>query len=348
MQESHFFANEMLPSSIIAPYDSGMAKTRSLGPYKVSQIGLGCMPMSGFPPDKAWILDKRDEAIGVIQAALDHGVTLFDTSDIYAPTWNTIGHNERLVGEAVRTWNGAAEIKKTVVIATKGGITRALSNNWFGVSGRNADEHYFYRAAEASALRLGVEKIQLWQHHRLHHTIPFETQFENVLKLKEYGIVENVGLSNINAEQLRRAVKIGGLPKDGGIISVQNEWSPRYRHGKEVLELCGEYGIAYLPWSPLGGIGKQGNMSTGSYPAFHEIANKKGVSPFALTIAWHLANSPVEIPIPGATRKESIFDSLKGTEVTISAEELAYLNSSLPTELGPVDEEMTIHPPFRD
>jgi aryl-alcohol dehydrogenase-like predicted oxidoreductase len=325
-----------------------MAKTRSLGPYQVSQIGLGCMPMSGFPPDKAWILDKRDEAIGVIQAALDHGITLFDTSDIYAPTWNSIGHNERLVGEAVRTWNAPAEVKKTVVIATKGGITRSPSNNWFGISGRNADEHYFYRAAEASALRLGVEKIQLWQHHRLHHTIPFETQFENVLKLKEYGIVENVGLSNINAEQLRRAVKIGGLPKDGGIISVQNEWSPRYRHGKEVLELCGEYGIAYLPWSPLGGIGKQGNMSTGSYPAFHEIANKKGVSPFALTIAWHLANSPVEIPIPGATRKESILDSLKGTEVTISAEELVFLNSSLPTELGPVDEEMTIHPPFRD
>ncbi len=325
-----------------------MTKTRSLGSYQVTAVGLGCMPMSGFPPDKGWILDKREEAIGVIHAALDHGVMLLDTSDIYAPTWNTIGHNEKLVGEAFRTWNGSIEAKKKVVIATKGGITRSPSNNWFGISGRNADEHYFYRAAEASALRLGVEKIQLWQHHRLHHTMPFETQFENVLKLKEYGIVEHVGLSNINAEQLRRAVKIGGLPKDGGLVSVQNEWSPRYRHGKEILDLCAEFGIAYLPWSPLGGIGKQGNMSTGSYPKFHELAEKKGVSTFALTIAWHLANSPVEIPIPGATRKESILDCLKGLEVSLSSEELSDLNSSLPIELCAVDEEMLIHPPFRD
>jgi len=325
-----------------------MRMTRKLGPYEVSAIGLGCMPMSGFPPDKAWILDRRDEAIGVIHAALDHGITLFDTSDIYAPTWNTIGHNERLVGEALRTWSGSSEAKKKVVLATKGGITRSPGNNWFGISGRNADEHYFYRAAEASALRLGVEKIQLWQHHRLHHTMTFENQFENVLKLKEHGIVENVGLSNINAEQLRRAVKIGGLPKDGGIVSVQNEWSPRYRHGKEVLDLCGEFGIAYLPWSPLGGIGKQGNMSTGSYPIFHKIAEKKGVSPFALTIAWHLANSRVEIPIPGATRKESILDCVKGVGVELTHEEIAELNSSLPVALGPVDEEMTVHPPFRD
>jgi aryl-alcohol dehydrogenase-like predicted oxidoreductase len=306
------------------------------------------MPMSGFPPDKSWILDKRDEAIGVIHTALDNGVTLFDTSDIYAPTWNSIGHNEILVGEAFRTWQGTVEAKKRVVIATKGGITRSPGNNWFGTSGRNADEHYFYRAAEASALRLGIEKIRLWQHHRLHHTIPFETQFENVLKLKEYGIVENVGLSNINAEQLRRAVKIGGLPKDGGLVSVQNEWSPRYRHGQDVLTLCAEYGIAFLPWSPLGGIGKQGNMSTGSFPKFHEFAERKGVSVYALTIAWHLACSPVEIPIPGASRKQSILDCLNGLQISISVDELDELNSSLPSDLGPVDEEMTEHPPFRD
>lgn len=325
-----------------------MTQTRALGPFQVSPIGLGCMPLSGFPPEKAWILDKRDEAIGIIHAALDAGITLLDTADIYAPTWNTIGHNERLVGEAFRTWNGSVDEKKKVVIATKGGITRAIGNDWFGTSGHNADEHYFYRAAEASALKLGVEKIQLWQHHRLHHTMPYETQFENVMKLKAHGIVENVGVSNVNAQQLRRAIKIGGTPKQGGLISVQNQWSPRYRHGAEVLEICKENGIAFLPWSPLGGIGNPAAVGSGKYGAFDEMAKVKGLSPFALTIAWHLANSPVEIPIPGATRIESILDSLKGASVTLSADELSQLNASLTTDLGPIHEGLLDQPPFRD
>ena len=326
-----------------------MTQTRTLGPYTVSAIGLGCMPMSGFPPTRAEILNKRDQAIATIHAALDAGITLLDTADIYSPTWNTMGHNEQLVGEAFRTWNGSSEAKKKVVIATKGGITRAPeAGNWFGISGRNADEHYFYRAAEASALRLGVEKIQLWQHHRLHHTMPYETQFENVMKLKEHGIVENIGLSNVNAEQLRRAIKIGGNPKDGGIISVQNEWSPRYRHGAEVLDICKQYGIAFLPWSPMGGIENPAAVGTGKYEAFDQLAKAKGVSVYAITIAWHLANSPIEIPIPGATRKESILDSFEGTKISLTDDELATLNSSLSTELGPIHEELIDQPPFRD
>ena len=324
-----------------------MANKRVLGPYQVSAIGLGCMPMSGFPPEKAWILEKRDQAIGVIHAALDAGITLLDTSDIYSPTWNTMGHNEKLVGEAFRTWSGSAAQKNDVVIATKGGITRAPADNWFGVSGRNADEHYFYRAAEASAARLGVEKIKLWQHHRLHHTMPFEQQFENVLKLKAHGIVENVGLSNVTAEQVEMAVKIGGTPKDGGLISVQNQWSPRYRHDHNVIEACEKYGIAFLPWSPMGGIANDAAVGSGMYKEFDALAAKKGVSAYAITIAWHLANSPVSIPIPGATRAESILDSYKGVDVSLSADELAALNASLPTDLGPVHEEMLDQPPLR-
>jgi aryl-alcohol dehydrogenase-like predicted oxidoreductase len=258
------------------------------------------------------------------------------------------GTSERLVGEAFRTWNGSVDAKNKVVIATKGGITRAPSNDWFGISGRNANEHYFYRAAEASALKLGVEKIQLWQHHRVHHTMPYETQFENVMKLKAHGIVENVGVSNVNAQQLHRAIKIGGTPKRGGLISVQNQWSPRYRHGAEVLEICKENGIAFLPWSPLGGIGNSAAVGSGKFSAFDEMAKAKGLSPFALTIAWHLANSPVEIPIPGATRIESILDSLKGASLTLSADELSQLNASLTTDLGPIHEELLVQPPFRD
>jgi len=326
-----------------------MTQTRTLGPYSVTAVGLGCMPLSGMPPEKSWILDQRDAAIATIHAALDAGVTLLDTADIYAPTWNSMGHNESLVGEAFRTWNGSVDAKSKVVLATKAGITRAPeTGNWFGIAGRNADEHYFYRAAEASALRLGVSKIKLWQHHRLHHTMPYETQFENVMKLKAHGIVENIGLSNVNAEQLKRAIKIGGTPAQGGVISVQNEWSPRYRHGADVLSLCEEYGIAFLPWSPLGGIGNSAAVGSGKFDRFNQMAEAKGVSVFALTIAWHLANSPVVIPIPGATRKESILDSLKGADIVLSSEELTQLNGSLPQDLGPVGEELLDQPPFRD
>ena len=296
------------------------------------------MPLSGMPPSKAWILKERDTAIAVVQAALDAGVRLLDTSDVYAPTWNTIGHNEILVVEALRTWNGTTAQKSEVVIATKGGATRTpLEGDWFGVRGRNSSETYLYRAVEASAARMQLSTIKLWQHHRLNHLMPFEEQFENVMKLKAHGIVENIGVSNYNAEQLRRAIKIGGTPAQGGLVSVQNEWSPRSRNNEEVREICAQYGIAFLPWSPLGGIDNSESLGNAHFAAFEEQAVKHGVSRFAIAIAWHLASSAQSIPIPGATRKESILDNVTGLSVTLSAADLAMLNDSLPVKT-PLDE----------
>ncbi len=324
-----------------------MTSTRTLGPYQIPAIGLGCMPLSGMPPSKSWILDQRDAALAVIHAALDAGVRLLDTSDIYAPTWNSMGHNEILVAEAVRTWSGTSAAKSEIIIATKGGITRAPEQgNWFGVSGRDASEHYLYRAVEASAAKMQLDKIKLWQHHRLNHHMPFEEQFENVMKLKAHGIVENIGVSNYNAEQLRRAIKIGGTPKEGGLISVQNEWSPRSRAWADVLEICEEYGIAFLPWSPLGGIDNSASLENAHFAAFEEVADRHNVSKFAIAIAWHLAGSPVSIPSPGATRIESILDSLTGLNVTLTNDELEFLNQSLPAN-PPLHEELVPQPPFR-
>lgn len=324
-----------------------MLTHRELGPYKVLPIGLGCMPLSGMPPSKDWILNDRPAAIAVIHAALDAGVRLLDTSDIYAPTWNSMGHNETLVAEAVRSWSADPKVKDEVIIATKGGITRGPDEgNWFGIAGRNASEHYLYRAVEASAAKMQVSTIKLWQHHRLDHFMPFEEQFENVMKLKAHGIVQNIGVSNYSAEQLRRAIKIGGTPAQGGLISVQNEWSPRSRNWGEVLQICQENGIAFLPWSPLGGIDNSQSLENAHYSAFEEIAQAHRVSRFAIAIAWHVANSPVAIPIPGATRRESILDSITGLSVTLSADELAHLNASLPPN-PPLHEELVPQPPFR-
>jgi aryl-alcohol dehydrogenase-like predicted oxidoreductase len=300
-----------------------------------------------MPPSKAWILDERDKALDVIHAALDAGVRLLDTSDIYAPTWNSVGHNEILVAEAVRSWKGTAAQKEEIVIATKGGITRApLEGNWFGQSGRDASEHYLYRAVEASAAKMGLSTIKLWQHHRLNHFMPFEEQFENVMKLKAHGIVQNVGVSNYNAEQLRRAIKIGGTPAQGGLVSVQNEWSPRSRAWADVVDICNEHGIAYLPWSPLGGIDNAASLENASFGAFEEVAARHNVSKFAIAIAWHLATNPVSIPIPGATRKESILDSLTGLSLNLTAADVDQLNASLPAN-PPLHEELVPQPPFR-
>ena len=329
-------------------YSSHMTSARALGPFKVPAVGLGCMPLSGMPPSKQWILKERESALGVVHAALDAGVRLLDTSDIYAPTWNSVGHNEILVAEAVRTWSGSAAQKEEIVIATKGGITRApLENDWLGIVGRDASEHYLYRAVEASAAKMQVSTIKLWQHHRLNHFMPFEEQFENVMKLKAHGIVQNIGVSNYSAEQLRRAIKIGGTPAQGGLVSIQNEWSPRSRAWADVRELCIEHGIAFLPWSPLGGIDNTDSLENGSYDAFGEVAKAHSVSKFAIAIAWHLATSPVSIPIPGATRKETILDSLTGLNVKLTAQELEMLDASLPPN-PPLADDLVPQAPFRN
>ena len=324
-----------------------MTSKRTLGPFEITPVGLGCMPLSMATDRNKWILEDREHAIGVIHAALDAGVQLLDTADIYAPAWNAMGHNERIVGEAFRTWGGTEEAKAKVVIATKGGITRAPGDNWWGVPGRNAAKHYLYRAVEASAAKMGLSKIPLWQHHRLDTSITFEEQFENVLSLKEHGYVETIGLSNVNAEQLRRAIKIGGTPEQGGVISVQNEFSPRYRLSADVIDICTQYGIAFLPWSPLGGGSNFEKIATGEFGAFDRIAAEKGVSAYAITIAWHLNQFPTSIPIPGASKAASILDSLSGASIELSAQEIAELNASCPTD-GPIQSELVDQPPFRD
>jgi aryl-alcohol dehydrogenase-like predicted oxidoreductase len=301
-------------------------KSRNIGSWNVPAMGLGCMPMSGMPHARLSILDDRPGAIAVIHAALDAGVRLLDTADIYAAYWDQFGHNELLVAEAVRSWNGSAQQKKEILIATKGGITRGPGESW----GRAASVDYLLRAAEASALRLGVEQIALWQHHRLDPSIPFETQFENVLVLKERGLVKEIGVSNYNAKQLTIALGIAGK---GGIASVQNERSPKYLRDSDVLKVCEANGVAFLPWSPLGGVGSD-TASREFNSVILDIAKSKSVSAFALTIAWHLHTSPTIIPIPGATKVSSVLDSFSGLDIELSADEMSQINASLKGDPG--------------
>lgn len=311
--------------------------TRRIADLEVSQIGLGCMPAS-------WSTEPAQHELGIaaIQAALDSGITLLDTADIYAPSWNSIGHNERLVAQALRTWNAPAEAKARVVIATKAGIARRPREQW----GRNGSLDYLLRAVEASAARLGVDHIDVWQHHRMDPSLTFEEQFENVMALREHGIVRRIALSNVNADMLRRAIALGGKPLDGGVVSVQNEFSPRYRHWSDVMDICVEHGIAFLPWSPLGGRSFFAELPT-KFATIADIARDRGVSPYVVTLAWHLRLAPVVIPIPGASKASSAIDSASAATFALTDDEFARIQASLP-ESAPISDELFPTPPFRD
>jgi len=309
-------------------------KQRKLGNKEVSAIGIGCMNVSWIWSDGAALdpVRRLESAIPAIHAGLDAGITLLDTADIYAPTWEDVGHNEIFVAEALRTWSGTKEQKDKVLIATKGGITRSDGEVW----GRGGSLDYLVRAAEASATHLGVQQLDLWQHHRLDPSIDFETQFENVMALKERGLTKQVGVSNYDAKQLLKAIEIGGTPDQGGRVSIQNEFSPRYRHDLDVLEICEQYGIAFFPWSPLGGVRTKAAISDSS--AFEEVASKYSASPYAIALAWEMKTSPAVLPIPGATRAETVLDCITATEIELSDDDFDYLNQNLPTEAAVSDE----------
>lgn len=272
--------------------------------------------------------EAYQKVLGALHAAMDQDVTFFDTADIYASAWNTFGQNELMVADALRTWSGTAEQKAKIVIGTKAGITRKPGEIW----GRNASADYLLRAAEASAGRLGVSKLDLWQHHRTDPSLGFEEQVQNLDAVRQRGIVEHIGVSNYSAKQLTRALEILGTPAEGGIVSVQNQLNPVYRQELDVLEVCEQYGVVYLPWSPSKGVKELDSV-------FGAIAADQGKSTHAVALAWLRSLSPSVVPIPGVTRVETVLDNLSGLDIKLSEQELAEINAKLPATL-PMDAEL--------
>ena len=284
-------------------------KTRRIADLEVSAIGLGGMPMS--------IEGRPDEArsIATIHAALDQGVTLFDTADAYHLHAGEVGHNESLMAKAIATWGGDTS---NVLVATKGGHLRPGDGSWH-VNGR---PEYLKAAAEASLQRLGGEAIGLYQFHRPDPEVPYADSVGAIRDLLDAGTIRLAGISNANPAQIRLAQEILG----GRLASVQNQLSPAFRSSEPELELCDELGIAFLPWSPLGGSASAAALGDRFAP-FQQVADARGVSPQVVCLAWHLAKSPHVIPIPGASRPESIRDSAQAADVTLSAEELTALDA---------------------
>lgn len=284
-------------------------RQRAIGDVAVSEIGLGGMPMS--------IEGRPDEArsIATIHAALDEGVTLIDTADAYHLHADEVGHNELLIAKALATYGGDTS---HVLVATKGGHLRPGDGSWT-LDGR---PEYLKEAVKASARRLNVEAIGLYQFHRPDPQVDYADSVGAIRDLLDEGVIRMAGISNANPERIRLSQEILG----GRLVSVQNQFSPAFRSSQAELDLCAQMGIAFLPWSPLGGISRAGTLA-GKGAAFEKIGAELGESPQVVCLAWELALAPIVIPIPGASRPESIRDSVRASDITLTDEQIRELSA---------------------
>ncbi|MFN8158166.1 MAG: aldo/keto reductase [Candidatus Nanopelagicales bacterium] len=288
----------------------------------VPAIGTGAMPLSDprGGPDPM----DRDAAIAVLHHAFDAGLTLVDTADIYAPDVQRFGHNEALVGEAVRAWSGGRE---GVVVVTKIGITRrpgADEDEW----GRDGSLDYLLAAAEASVARLGFEPDAILLHRVNREQQPFAQTVENLLQVRERGIAPRVGIGNVHLDEVETAWDVSG----GTIAAIENERSPRYRDDADIVGWAGDHGVAYLAWSPLGQ--DQAPRLGELYPEFAAVATElasslgRDVTPQQVALAWLSASSSSLVPIPGFTRTATVDASAAAAYLVLSPDQLARLDAS--------------------
>ncbi len=283
---------------------------REIGGVQVSAIGFGEMPLS--------IEGRPDEtrAMRTVHASLDAGVTIIDTADAYCMNPQEHGHGERLVAKALATWGGDSS---RVLVATKGGHLRPGDGSWT-VNGR---PEYVKQACEASLKALGVEAIGLYQYHRPDPHVPYAESVGALADLLDEGKIRMAGISNATVEQTDEAQKVLG----GRLVSVQNEFSLRFRSSEGELEHCEELGIAFIAWSPLGGIGNTERIVV-DRPAVGELASARGVSPQQLTLAWMLAKGRRVIPIPGSSRPETAVASAEAAAIELTSEEVARIDGA--------------------
>lgn len=285
-------------------------KTRAFGPTGESlpEMGLGGMPMSiDGRPDEA-------QSIETIHAALDAGMRLIDTADVYCLDHRDIGHNERLVAKAVASWSGD---RHTVRVATKGGLERPK-----GAWTTNGRPEHLRRACEASLTALGVERIWLHQLHAPDPAVPLSDSVGALARLRAEGKIAHVGLSNVSGAELDEARAI--VP----IASVQNRCNLLDRRSFEggVVRRCEELGIAFLPYCPVGG--GRGRLKLAAHPPLTRVATRLGASVYEVALAWLLRASTTMFPIPGASRPESARSSARAADVVLTDADLRELGSA--------------------
>lgn len=284
---------------------------RRLGDVQVSAIGFGAMTLTqvaGFDVERG----RR-----AVHAALDAGVRYFDTADVYGPAGDGDGVNEVALMEALRSWPRGLD---DVVVGTKVGHLRFPETDTWWTDGR---AEHLRAACIRSIGRIGLDPLPLLHHHRPDPQLPYAESMEALRSLYDEGLVRRVGISNVDRGQIAIAQDILG----DSLVSVQNEYSPSARSAAadEVISECEARGLAFLSWAPFGGM-RQAKSLANAWSGFTKIAERHGVSAYQVSLAWQLRRSPAIIPIPGASRPESVLDSAAGAKLELTQDELSELD----------------------
>ena len=268
------------------------------GEQTVNRLGFGAMRLCG--PDIVGPPEDETGARAVVRDAVEAGVDFIDTADSYGP-----GTSERLLGEELDLQGADSD----VVVATKAGLLRNREGDWLP----HGDPDYIRNQVLASRDRLGVDTIDLYQFHRPDPDTPFEDSVQAFAELKDEGLVEHVGLSNVSVEQLETA-------RDHvEVATVQNRYSLLDRDNEDVLDACEEYGIGFIPYFPVGA----GELEDDDLQA---VADAHDASPFQVALAWLLAHSPVVLPIPGTSDRDHLAENLGATDLSLTDDDLARLD----------------------
>ena len=263
------------------------------GDLSVNRLGFGAMRITGdgiwgWPTDRA-------NALKVLRRAVELGVTLIDTSDAYGPETS-----ELLIAEALHPYPAG------LVIATKGGLTRPGPDRWEP----NGRPEYLKKCVEMSLKRLRLERIDLYQLHRIDRKVPVEDSLGALKEIQSAGKIRHVGLSEVSPAEIERARKV--LP----IVSVQNRYNIGDREWEKTLNYCEKEGLGFMPWSPVGG---SHGLKSGA--ALEAIGKAHGASVYQLALAWLLQRSPVMLPIPGTANIAHLEENVAAAKLKLTPEE---------------------------
>lgn len=269
------------------------------GKAKVNRLGFGAMRVTG---DDIWGPPKdKKEALATLRRLPELDVDFIDTADAYGPEVS-----ENLLCEALHPYDG-------LLIATKGGLTRPSRGQW----STKGDPDYLIGAAKKSRERLKVDKIALWQLHRIDPKVPRGEQFAAIKTLLDEGVIAQAGLSEVSVAEIEAARKI--FP----VATVQNEYNLVTRKSEEVLDYCEKHGIGFIPWYPLaaGDLAGPGSLLDG-------IAKKHKATPAQIALAWVLKRSPVMLPIPGTGKVKHLEENVAAAEIELSDEDFRALDKA--------------------
>jgi aryl-alcohol dehydrogenase-like predicted oxidoreductase len=280
---------------------SGSGTFAIAGETTVNRLGYGAMQLTG--PGIWGDPADPDEAVRVLRRAVELGVNFIDTADSYGPFVS-----EQLIRRALHPY------PDDLVIATKGGLTRSGPNDWRAV-GR---PEYLRQQCHLSLRHLGLERIELYQLHRIDSKVPLAEQLGELVALQQEGKIHHIGLSEVSVEQLQEAQELAT------IVSVQNLYNLANRSAEAVLDHCQANDIAFIPWFPL----NTGKLSHESGP-LAQIASEQQASPSQLALAWLLKRSPVMLPIPGTSSVAHLEDNLAAANIELSDEQFEALSEGV-------------------